>query len=389
MAEIVCIAMTSWEGNFLKSTVELMKELANHNNVWYLDYQYTLKDVLFGLLGRKTIPWRRIIGIQNRIREISLLQDNKILIFTPFPIIPSFWSPTYFLFSFINRINHFIVFKPFKRLMKKRGKNPDIIITALNPFMGNGVKRYFSEAKLIYYCYDEINAAHWLKKYGGQEEDILLQNVDASVFTSEYLLKKKRQGLTKATIIKNGVHYEEFAKFRHKIRKNETPIIGYLGSIDDRFAIGLMEQVIEKLPNTEFHFVGRVVDKKVAERLGKYSNVKLFPAVKAEDVPPIMAKMDIGIIPYLKNEFTIAIYPLKVNEYLAVGLPVIMTSFANIPEFNDIVEQADDVNSFIKAIQRILSEDSEEKIHERLCFAASNSWKKRADDLEKFVFSLQ
>ncbi len=90
MAEIVCVAMPSWEGNFLKSTVELMKELADHNKVWYLDYQYTLKDVLFGFFGKKTIPWKRIIGIQNRVREIQIQQNKKIFIYTPYPIIPSF-----------------------------------------------------------------------------------------------------------------------------------------------------------------------------------------------------------------------------------------------------------------------------------------------------------
>jgi teichuronic acid biosynthesis glycosyltransferase TuaH len=389
MAEIVCVAMPSWEGNFLKSTVELMKELADHNKVWYLDYQYTLKDVLFGFFGKKTIPWKRIIGIQNRVREIQIQQNKKIFIYTPYPIIPSFWVPSFALFSFINKINHSIVFAPFKRLLKSRGVNPDFIISALNPFMGLGVKKKFPGSKHIYYCYDEIKAAHWLKKFGGNAEDLLLQNVDAVVFTSEYLLQIKDQGLTKTAIVKNGVHFEVFSKNVRKTGQNKIPIIGYLGSIDDRFDINLIEQVIKALPDFEFHFVGRIVFREVSKRLEKFCNVKFFPAVRAEEVPPILAKMDIGIIPYLKNEFTIAVYPLKVNEYLAVGLPVIMTSFANLPEFKGLVDLADDVDSFVNAIHRNLSGDTEELIHKRLRFAESNSWKRRAGDLEKFLISLQ
>jgi teichuronic acid biosynthesis glycosyltransferase TuaH len=134
--------------------------------------------------------------------------------------------------------------------------------------------------------------------------------------------------------------------------------------------------------------VGRVVYEEVRRKLDKYNNVKFFPPVNADEVPPIMGKMNIGIIPYLKNDFTAAVYPLKVNEYLSVGMPVIMTSFASLPDFDDVADLADDADTFIRYIRKNLAEDSPEKIIERMSFASANSWKQRAEELEKFILSV-
>jgi teichuronic acid biosynthesis glycosyltransferase TuaH len=391
MPELVIVSVTSWEGNYLKSTVELAKELSAHHRVWFLDYQYTWKDLLSGLLGiNKNVPWKRMLGFTNRIRQIQVFEGGEnVMIYTPWPIIPSFWVRTYGFFSWLNRVNHLMVFRPFTSMLKSKGANPVAIISALNPFMGLGVKRFFPTLPHIYYCFDEIRAAHWLKTFGGQAEEKLLPQVDAVVFTSDYLQKIKGSDLKRTTVIKNGVHVDAFAKFRRKAGTNKPPRVGYLGSIDDRFALDMMEQVIAGLPEIDFYFVGRVVWPEVPARLKHLSNVKFFSPVPAEEVPPIMGSVDIGIIPYIKNDFTRAVYPLKVNEYLGVGLAVIMTSFADLPEFDEMVEIADDADKFIGCIRKLLNEDSEEKIRARMAFAAGNSWRSRAEELSAFIFTIQ
>ena len=37
--DIVCVAFPSWEGNYVKSTVKLMEELAQRHRIVYIDYQ--------------------------------------------------------------------------------------------------------------------------------------------------------------------------------------------------------------------------------------------------------------------------------------------------------------------------------------------------------------
>jgi len=389
MPEIIVVSVTPWEGDYLKSTVELSKELSARNRVWFMDYQFTWKDLLAGIAGlNKSIPWKRMLGLEKRTRVVRDYEDGaEVIVYTPWPIIPAFWAKYYGLFSFINRLNQHMVLRPFRKMLRRAVARPVVVMSALNPFMGLGVKKFFPDLPHVYYCFDEIRAAHWLKIFGGQAEARLLPQVDGAIFTSDYLKKIKGEMVRNATVIKNGVHFDAFAKHRRKAGRNQPPRVGYLGSIDDRFDIDLMEDVIRRMPELEFHFVGRVVWQEVPNRLRKYQHVQFFPPVAAEEVPPIMGGMDIGVIPYIKNDFTQAVYPLKVNEYLSVGLPVIMTSFADLPDFTGVVDLADDPEAFIQCIKSILAGDDEKKIEERLAFAAANSWKSRAEDLEKYLFS--
>ena len=51
--DIVCHAFPSWRGDYLKSTVQLMKELAVNHNVLYIDYAYSIKDILLNTKSNK------------------------------------------------------------------------------------------------------------------------------------------------------------------------------------------------------------------------------------------------------------------------------------------------------------------------------------------------
>ena len=128
---------------------------------------------------------------------------------------------------------------------------------------------------------------------------------------------------------------------------------------------------------------------KVRKRLEKYENVKFFPPIKQNNVPKLLATYDVGIIPYLVNEVNKNIYPLKINEYLAVGVPLVMNAFAVLPEFEGIVSIAKNKEDFIAKLLEETQTDTAEKIMDRINFAKSNSWDARtesfSDILAKFI----
>ena len=87
---IVCCALPAWEADYSRSTVELMKCLSTENKVLYVDYAYTIMDLLKGITGRKKFDWKRILGIKKRLRKISGTGDTGLFVLSLPPVFPSF-----------------------------------------------------------------------------------------------------------------------------------------------------------------------------------------------------------------------------------------------------------------------------------------------------------
>ena len=79
------------------------------------------------------------------------------------------------------------------------------------------------------------------------------------------------------------------------------------------------------------------------------------------------------IIPYKTNSFTESVYPCKLNEYLALGLPVVSTNLNELNKKNvfnsNIFSIAKNHKEFVKKIKNELNNDKYEKIiaRKKLC----------------------
>ena len=59
-----------------------------------------------------------------------------------------------------------------------------------------------------------------------------------------------------------------------------------------------------------------------------------------QELPRYVKGFDVGIVPYRLTEYTANVYPTKLNEYLAMGIPVVATDLPEIRRFN--AEHGDD-----------------------------------------------
>lgn len=91
---------------------------------------------------------------------------------------------------------------------------------------------------------------------------------------------------------------------------------------------------------------------------------------------------DMGLIPFVKNEFTKYIYPLKINEYLSLGLAVLTTDFADLSFFEDWVRPISNLEEAQVELARLQTEESNmESANERIAFAQTQSWEARAQKM--------
>ena len=97
----------------------------------------------------------------------------------------------------------------------------------------------------------------------------------------------------------------------------------------------------------------------------------------------MMSAFDVAIIPFVKNEFTHNIYPLKINEYLAAGLPVVSTDFSDLTDFKEVISIADQ-KDFTSKLSIVIADQQDASLS-RIQMAKSNDWSARAEQFEKIL----
>ena len=382
---IVCIANTTWFGKYAKSTVQIMERLAKDNNVLFVEYPFTIKDVYATIKGTQQSQIMRMFGIRNRIEKIKTNSGSEVYDLVVPPVLPLFFLKNEKLFRFLFQLNVLIYKSSLKRALSKLNFQNPIFITAYNPIYGLSLLRKMNELAHIYYCYDGVEAGFYGKRIF-EIEDNFAKNVDGIITTSDYLNAQKSVFNKNCFVVKNGVDFPHFSKFaKTQVFKRERKRVGFIGSLDPRFDIETVEYAISNMPDYDFEFIGDMRNELMKSTLSKFPHVKFFEPVQPDEVPALLAQYDAGMIPYLVNDVNKNIYPLKINEFMAVGVPLVMTPFATLPEFENMVSVSESKHDFVIKLKTVMNEDTADKIMERVQFASKNSWDARTLDFANFI----
>lgn len=377
---ILCLALPAWEGNYTKSTVELMKAVSETVPVLYIDYAFTWKDVVMAFLGKKPgLPIKKVLGLSSRLRKPSA----NLMVWSLPPLLPINGLPKGGAFDVLHRINEWIVHRSLLRAVKVWGQHHFAAINACQPLYAKAMQS-IGAACLLYYCYDEIGAANWTERHVARFEAEALKMADGLICSGSHLLAQKRQPDQPGVQIPNGVD-AMFLNVERAAATTDRPVIGYVGSLDERIDLDLVEEVVKSMHECDFSFTGRVQDEAISNRLSRYTNVHFNAPIAYHALPERMRHFSVGIIPFLRNELTNGIYPMKVNEYLALGLPVVSTSFGDMPQLASWANLANDSQSFVAALREVISGDNPKKMANRKAFATKQTWQARAAQLLGFV----
>lgn len=387
---ILCISNPTWEGDYAKTIVELMTIASKANQVLYIDYPFTIKDLIITFLGKADAPWKRMLGIEKRLRSIELSNDHHVNVLTPPTTLTINFLKDGWLYRKLLQFNSNRVAKAIeKAIATLKMENDLIVVDAFNPSMGLYNIGRFKENLHLYHCYDEIGAAVWAGNHGADLEHEYMPKVDGVICTSKGLYNKKKEFNKKTFLVQNGVNFDLFHQGFSDNIDQKKKIIGYVGSIDDRLNYDLLQSLFKQFSHWEFHFAGRCNYEHGKSTLQKYSNVKLLGSCHVTELPSVLATFHAGLIPFVKNEFTQGIYPLKINEYLATGIPVILTRFSDLSEFEAIASICDSVEAFAASLQNEVQNDTIEKRTERINVAKQNSWDARWQEIETIIEQLQ
>ena len=159
-------------------------------------------------------------------------------------------------------------------------------------------------------------------------------------------------------------------------------VIGYIGNIERRMDYDLVKKIAFIHQDKLLYLIGPISSNEYkTEGLDKIENIVFTGGKNIEQLPAYLQNIDCAIIPFKCNKLTKSIYPLKINEYLAGGKPVITTNFSeDIRMFSDVVYIARDHDDFISLIAQSLEENDNTLAMKRLEHASRNSWASRVED---------
>ncbi len=203
----------------------------------------------------------------------------------------------------------------------------------------------------------------------------LLAEADV-VFTGGPSLDRsiRRQRSAGVHLFRSGVETEHYAQSRLLRTEHERPVAGYVGVVDERLDLDLLDELADHLPDWTIRVVGPVAKIDPAD-LPRRPNIEYPGMARYDELPAVMAGFDVALMPFALNEATRSISPTKTLEYLAAGLPVVSTAVPDVvADYADVVCLADDGQQFAAACRRVLLDDPRARDRRARPLQARQEW---------------
>ncbi|MCU1679116.1 MAG: gtuS20 [Frankiales bacterium] len=330
------------------------------------------------LPGRSTQPWMRILRkLKSVLRMVRRPEPSlpRLAVMTPF-VLPFYGSP------FLRAVNARIVRWQVTAVLRSMGvKRPHAIVTI--PTAWDVVKKMRTASVLA-------NRSDRYSVFGETDMDSirqmelqLLAACDAAFFVSHRLLEEERALVGgDAVFLGHGVDYDHFASARGSVPPDDiasipTPRIGFFGGLDDYVIdFPLLKEIALQIPEASLVLIGDSTYP--MDELVAIPNVHWLGARPYADIPRYGAAFDVGIMPWSDSDWIQYCNPIKLKEYLALGLPIVSTDYPEVHLMSDVIDVGKDHAEFIAAVRRALAGDGLGTVAERQAKVHDDSWESRA-----------
>lgn len=240
---------------------------------------------------------------------------------------------------------------------------------------------------LSFYHIDDEYSFSSIEQDTSVEEMELIRRSDQVFIHSPALMEKKGNLNPNSMYVSNGVDFIAYSTPRPEpedMKHIPHPRIGYTGIIKDQLDFSLLSTLITRHKEWSFVFVGPrrnicSIEGTLLE-LEKKENVFFLGGKPAERLPGYVQHFDVCTLCYRIDGYTKFIYPLKINEYLATGRPVVGVPIPSIELFRNTVSIAQTPLEWSQAISACLAPEnySETSIARRQEVARRSDWDNQA-----------
>lgn len=387
--DIIFFALARWDGPYSSTAYSLAKALSRYTRVFYFDNPFTIKDYLVHRRSAQIVMRRNALW---RGKDIFLRPDKNhpnLVVVTPRLTLSINWLSPGIVYDGFSRINDQAMSMAVNDTCRAFKIDRYILVNSFNPLIGRFLNLSIKPLLTIYQSVDDMSHSKYVNKHGPRLEENAIRNADFTIVTSSELKRLKSVFSQNVFLLPNAANTSVFntavtTDLERPPELRDLPpdkkIICYTGNICHRLDYELLIKVARHHHDKVLLMVGPF-----ANLLYKTSGLQAMPNVifagrkSLEALPAYLKHSHCCIIPFLCNDLTKSIYPLKVNEYLSAGKPVVSTSFsADILSFRDVVSIASSHEEFVGQVGAAIEEDNLDLLARRVEFSAGNNWDSRA-----------
>lgn len=242
----------------------------------------------------------------------------------------------------------------------------------------------------VYHCVDRWDAfAMYDRATMAVADEQCCRLADRVIASSMDLAARCGRFNSNVRMVTHGVDYQHFAGALSNIsRPDGLPdgkIVGFFGLLSEWLDQDLVLALAKQVPDAQVVLIGRA-DVNV-DRLKGVSNLHLLGPRPFSALPSYVARFDVGIIPFVVNDLTRAVNPIKLREMLAGGCPVVSTHLPEVvPYAGKWVDVAGAADAFIACVRnRIAKAPVIEERREISLSVAGETWAAKVDEMLEWM----
>ena len=367
-----------WDIAIGSNAIDIALEVSKQNRVLYVNTPMDVSTLYKNEQTPENIHRKRVL--RKETPYLRRMSENLWVLDIPFLVMPVNILPDGWCFDFVNKLNNRRVYK-FVKSVAIELEFKDYVL-----FIDNDIYRSYYATEFLkpifsyYYRRDNLVSSYWIN-HAPRLEPRLCAKCDCVVANSEKLAEDVRPYNRSSYDVGQGIDLSRYLAGKSYPKPKTLdgiprPFIGYLGWITSlRIDADLICELARSRPQYSFVLVGGEDDYFKQHPLHQQDNVYFVGKVDEAEVPGYIAQFDVCMNPQLLNETTIGNYPRKIDEYLALGKPVVATRTITMAMFDSCVSNCSGVEEYKKALDEALTNNSPQETNRRVELAHSHSWK--------------
>jgi glycosyltransferase involved in cell wall biosynthesis len=373
---IICFGGEDWWYHHPHSKYHLMRRFAKAGNrVLFVN---SISMGLPGLANKDLLP--RIARKLRSYARLARPTPEGVTVVSP-AVIPFFGTRA------ARAVNRKLLALQIGRLARRGGFARPILWIAI-PTAADMIGE-FDEQLVIYHVSDKYDAnlmdhatdLATIKKL----HERAIDRADIVLYSGQKLLAEAEHGREKSFLLEQAVDFDHWSPVGNHslsiaaaVARIPRPRLGYFGAIETWLIDQeLIKRAARERPDWQWIFIG---NKSRGVEVEALPNTHFLPAVPYRELPHYAAGFDVCVLPWdTAHSFTSYGSAIKVREYLATGLPVVISPLPEYESMSDVLRIARTHYDWFRLVAEALAEKDPAAAKARQSAVSNGTWDARAE----------